>query len=234
MRDALFVLDEIDQRLSVIHALETLSKDKKTNELETLHPLVARARWLFGPQFDSPEFASNMTLRNAVEKVFKERIDPKEFSNPKRRPDLLVLGDGTVCAVSTDEIKNELTYMSHVLLIELKKGGSKIGREEMNQAQGYTEDLLGCGILDGAPLIHAFVVGHELDPRIQPLRATGTMGQPNQATIQATTYGQLVRTAQKRLFGLREKLGQHYDGVSGDDLLKRILAEPKQAEMELK
>ena len=59
VRDALSVLDEIDHRLAVIVAIEKLCADPNTDELHTLHPLVTHARWLFGPEFDSHEYASN-------------------------------------------------------------------------------------------------------------------------------------------------------------------------------
>ena len=36
------------------NSLGTL-KDEATDELHTLHPLVTEARWLFGPEFDTPE-----------------------------------------------------------------------------------------------------------------------------------------------------------------------------------
>jgi len=49
-----------------------------------------------------------------------------------------------------------------VLIIELKKGKSAIGQEEMNQADGYVQDFLGSGALDGTLMFWAFVVGHEI------------------------------------------------------------------------
>ncbi|MBM3882464.1 MAG: ATP-binding protein [Verrucomicrobia bacterium] len=74
VRDALTVLDEIDRRLATIEAIKKLSSESKTDELHTLHPLVTQARWLFGPDFDSAEYASNVSLQNAVKEVFGERL----------------------------------------------------------------------------------------------------------------------------------------------------------------
>jgi len=228
VRDALTVLDEIERRMAVIEALRKVSGDREIDELRTLHPLVTRARWLFGPEFDSPEYASNLSLQNAVQKVFGQRIDKEAFINPRNRPDLLILEDATLSAVATEQVDgtNGLATLRDVLLIELKRGGSKIARDEVHQASGYVEDLLMCGLLDGPPFIRSFVVGHELDNRIEPVRTIGE--KPERGRIQATTYGQLVRTAEQRLFRLRDQLKDRYEEVSGSDLLHRILDEPQQ------
>ena len=70
VRDALVVLEEIDRRLSVIEAIRKLSEDKKTNELHTLHPLITEARWVFGPEFESPEYTSNQQLQTIGKRIF--------------------------------------------------------------------------------------------------------------------------------------------------------------------
>lgn len=228
VRDALTVLDEIDRRLAVIEAIGKLSSDRKIDELHTLHPLLTQARWLFGPEFDTPEYASNISIRKAAEKVFNERIDREQFINYRQRPDLLILSDATLSIVSLDEFDraNGLNSLKEVLLIELKRGGFTIGRQEMNQAFDYVEDLLGCSLLDGAPYIRAFVVGHEADPKIQKVRKFGE--NPERGRIQVCTYSQLVRTAERRLFRLKERLTERYEDVSGESLLNKILTEPKQ------
>jgi len=228
VRDALTVLDEIDRRMAVIEALRKVSGDHEIDELHTLHPLVTRARWLFGPEFDSPEYASNISLQNAVEKIFGQKIDKEAFVNYRNRPDLVILENATLSAVATEQVaaSNGLATLRDVLLIELKRGGSKIGRDEANQASGYVEDLLNCGLLDGPPFIRSFVVGHEIDARIEPVRTVGENSE--RGRIQAITYGQLIRTAEQRLFRLRDRLKTRYDNVTSDDLLSRVLDEPQQ------
>ncbi|HYD48554.1 MAG TPA: ATP-binding protein [Terriglobales bacterium] len=231
VRDALTVLDEIDRRIAIVEAMGKLSTDRKVDELHTLHPLVTQARWLFGPEFDAAEYASNLSLRRAVEKVFKKKVKKaSSFINHRKRPDLLIQADFTLSAVATEEFDSGgLTKLRDILLIELKKGGSCIGRDEVTQAEHYVEDLIGCGLLDGAPFIRAFVVGDEVDQRVQSVRTIGA--NPERGRIQTCTYGQLVRTALQRLFRLRERLGDRYDDASGTDLLQRVLKEPKQQEL---
>lgn len=232
VRDALTVLGEIDRRLAVVEALAKLSKDPKVDELKTLHPLVTEARWLFGPEYESAEYASNLSLRNAVEKVFKERIDKTAFINPRRRPDLIILADATLSAVAVDTIDGEtsLSTMHDVLVIELKRGGFDLERKEMEQATGYVEDILGCGLVEGKPRINAFVVGHSIRQGVQTKRG---VGDPEFGVIRATTYWQLVRTAEQRLFKLRDRLKDRYDTLSGSDALSKVLAEPLQLPIEL-
>ena len=235
VRDALSVLDEIDQRLAVITAIEKLSGDASTDELHTLHPLVTQARWLFGPEFDSSEYSSNVSLRTAAEKIFKKRLSTEAFINYKQRPDIVVLGDATCSIVGTegfDPIDPTLTRIQNVLIIELKKGRSEIGREEMNQADGYVQDFFGSGALDGTPMFRAFVVGHGIAPkttREKDLKEEGVL----RGRVQAVSYGQLTRSANQRLFRLKERIPARYEDVSGADLSARVMQTASQAMLAL-
>lgn len=231
VRDALSVLDEIDHRLSVIVAIEKLCGDPNTDELHTLHPLVTQARWLFGPEFDSHEFASNVTLRTAAEKVFKQKPDSDAFKNWRQRPDLVILANATYSIVGTetfDSYDQNLTAIRDVLIIELKKGRSAIGRAEINQADGYVQDFLGCEVLDGTPIFRAFVVGFEIEAKTQrekEIKENGVL----RGRVLATTYGQLTRSAHQRFFKLKEKIPARFDDVTGSELVSRVMRTASQA-----
>lgn len=231
VRDALSVLDEIDHRLAVIVAIEKLCGDPNTDELHTLHPLVTQARWLFGPEFDSHEYASNVTLRTATEKVFGKKVDASAFQNARQRPDIVVMADATYSIVGTevfDSHDQNLTKIQDVLIIELKKGRSAIGREEMNQADGYVQDFLGSGAMDGTPMFRAYVVGYEIQSktsREKEIKEEGVV----RGRVTAITYGQLTRTAHQRFFKLKEKIPTRYDDVSGVDLMTKVMQTPTQA-----
>ena len=231
VRDALTVLDEIDRRIATIEAIKKLSADSKTDELHTLHPLVTQARWLFGPGFDSAEYSSNVSLQKAVKKVFGERLAANAFLNGRKRPDLVILKDASLSAVAIDGFDDVgmLTALKHVLIIELKKGASQIGRNEMHQATDYVQDLLNCGLLDGRPFVDVFVAGHSVSEKVERHLKLGE--NPEFGRVQATTYGQLVRTGEARLFKLRESLQTRYEEVKGTDLLSRVLQEPKQTSL---
>ncbi|MCK6393072.1 ATP-binding protein [Zoogloea sp.] len=225
VRDALSVLDEIDQRLAVIVAIEKLSGDDSTDELHTLHPLVTQARWLFGPEFDSSEYASNVSLKTAAEKVFQKRLSKDAFVNAKQRPDIMALANATCSIVGTegfDPTDPTLTRIQNVLIIELKKGRSAIGRDEMNQADGYVQDFLESGALDGTPMFRAFVVGYEIAPKT--VREKDLMEEKVlRGRVQAVTYGQLTRSAHQRLFRLKERIPARYEDVSGADLSAKVM-----------
>lgn len=218
VRDALSVLDEIDNRISVIEAIRKLSGDKDVDELHVLHPLVTGARWLFGPEYESAEYASNRQLQNAVHLVFKKEIQNNIFNDHKKRPDIVILSNSTLSVTGTEtfEIESSLSTVNKMLLIELKKGGSKLSRKERNQAMGYVEDFINCGNLIGNPSIDCYVIGKEFSEKVELTVKVGDRGKVN-----ICIFDQLVDTAEKRLFGLRNKLSERYDDIPGMELFRR-------------
>ncbi len=231
VEDALTVLDEIDNRLSIIAAMEKLSGDPEADELHTLHPLVTQARWLFGPEFDSSEYASNNTLRTVATDLFKSRKEDQVFANAAKRPDIVVLSDATISIVGTesfDSARNHLVTMRDVLLIELKRGRSEIGRAEMNQGAEYVDELVSSGGIEGAPFFHAFVVGHSVAPNIPTVNGREFNG-VLRGRVTATTYNQLTLTANRRLHGLKARIPSRYEEVSGYDLVQKVMSTPSQA-----
>jgi hypothetical protein len=171
-------------------------------------------------------FASNVSLRNAITKVFGRQMAAGAFENARRRMDLVFLKDSTLSAVATEDVdeRTKLATLRSVLLIELKKGASRIGRAEMSQAEGYVEDILHCGLLDGTPHVTAFVVGRELNDRTTTVKI---VGEPEQGRVTATTFGQLIRTANVRLFRIRDNVQERYP-TTGVALLDAIMAQPGQ------
>lgn len=228
-QDALTVLDELDHRISTIRAIEILASKKDTDELHTLHPLVTSARWLFGPEFESSEYASNLSLKNAVNKVFEVNSLPADYPNWRKRADLLLLADASISAVALDEIEIQtgLSRIRRVLLLELKKGDSKIGRKEMNQAEEYVDAIKNSDCISGHFHIDAFVIGSRVDGTVsldKDLRA----GDVKYASIKGVCFADLTQTATKRLFRLKERLEDRYAAVSQtnrskvlDDLLSQ-------------
>lgn len=235
VQDALTVLDEIDNRLSVIAAIEKLAGDPDADELHTLHPLVTQARWLFGPEYDSPEYSFNRTLMTIAVELFGATPEQIDFYKPARRPDLVALANSTMGLVATDSFDasdSSLVELQSVLLIELKRGRSTIGRTEVNQAGGYVEDFLSSGI-DGTPFFNAFVVGHKRDPKVPVVREIKPDGSVLRGRVCATMYDQLTRTANKRLLGLKARIPSRYEDVSGYDLVRRVMDTPSQAYLQL-
>ncbi|MBW8323664.1 MAG: ATP-binding protein [Prolixibacteraceae bacterium] len=223
IKDALTVLDEIDKRISVIEAIRKLSNDSTVDELHVLHPLVASARWIFGPEFDSPEFSSNNQLQTTVEKVFGKKVDKNIFRNYKKRPDIVVLGNSTFSITSTVSYDNDngLSTLNKILIIELKRGGFKLGREERNQAVGYVEDFMNCGTIIGTPYINAFVVGESFSENIQPIQAIENKNKVEMGKVQICLFSQIVDSSERRLFNLRGRLNDRYSDIPGIELFEK-------------
>ena len=223
IRDALSVLDEIDNRLSVIEAIRKLSKDEEIDELHVLHPLVTGARWLFGPEFESAEYASNRQLQTVVEAVFKTKVQHGVFNNHRKRPDIVVLQDSIMSVTGTDSFDpdSHLSTINKILILELKRGGFKLTRKERDQATSYVEDFMDCGNLIGSPYIEAFVIGNSFQEKVQPISTVRNSNDVEMGKVRITTFGQLVDTAEKRLFGLRQRLGDRYDDIPGMQLFNQ-------------
>jgi hypothetical protein len=167
----------------------------------------------------------------AAEKIFQKRLSKDAFINARQRPDIMILGDATCSIVGTegfDAADPTLTRIQSVLIIELKRGRFAIGRDEMNQADGYVQDFLGSGALDGTPMFRAFVVGHEIAPKT--VREKDLMEEKVlRGRVQAVTYGQLTRSAHQRLFRLKERIPARYEDVSGADLSAKVMQSAPQS-----
>ncbi len=215
VQDALTVLEEIDHRIATVRAIEILAGKKETDELHTLHPLVTGARWLFGPEFETNEYASNVSLKNAVNTVFKVQSKPEDYPNWRMRPDLLMLADSTISAVALEEIdsRDGLAGIRKVLLLELKKGDSQIGRKELTQAEEYVDAIRSSGCIMGNFFTQSFVLGSRVDVNVT-LEKTLSANGVQHAAIKGVCYSTLTQTASKRLFKLKERLEDRYAAVS--------------------
>ena len=223
--DILSVINEIDKRIAVVEAIDRVFNDKRTDELHTLHPLVLNARWLFGAEFDSPMYVSNSALTTVVKTLFKnEDYDLSEIANPRKRPDIVCLNQSTIRAVCTDRPDNDaggVMKPDQILLVELKRGGYTIGASEVSQAEHYVRQIRKSAVLHKVATITSFVVGAVIGD-VDSYRETAS------GEIHVVTYGHLVETANKKLFGLREQLTDHYKDIGDDSIVEKALKEPKQ------
>lgn len=228
VNDILKTMDEIDNRILVIEAIERLCDKKDTDELHTLHPLVAQARWLFGPEYDSEMYISNKTLKTIVRDILKGK-GYKELKEENRRPDLIFFNQSTIIASSFNDWNNskKLQETKRILIVELKKGGFTIKEHEIMQALSYVNALKFSGSFPADVKISAYVVGNTIEPKMSDT----LKNENNNIEIIATTYRQLVDTAHKRMFSLREYLKERYDNMETDNIVSKVLKEPKQGKM---
>ncbi len=216
IRDALTVLSEIDRRLKVIAAINKLHDDKEIDELHFLHPLLTEARWVFGPEFDSSEYITNKQLQTVAKKVFN--VTDADFQNKSNRPDIIVKGDFTYGLTGIEGFESEcgIAQMQRILLIELKRGGFVIGKDERFQAQKYAEELFDSSTLSADAKVVAFVVGDALN------RVCDMKTKDDRCIIHVMTFSQLIDTANKRLFKLQSTLTDRYNEISGIDITQQI------------
>ncbi|MGC0119993.1 ATP-binding protein [Pseudoalteromonas piscicida] len=231
--DAMSILSEIDSRIKVIEAIERLSSDHSVDELHTLHPLIEKARWVFGPEFDTPEYSSNKGLIKTMDTVFKKKHKKKNFLNSAKRPDIVVGENSSLSALGLEQFDEEIKKTKKVLLIELKKGGFEIGREEMTQAKYYVDDIWHAGVGSSRPYIKAYVVGDTIDNFTGKFESVGSDKENQYGEVHALTYSEMVRTAEARLFSLKEKVESRYSGLEQDKLLNELLATPEQNSLDL-
>lgn len=85
---------------------------------------------------------------------------------------------------------------------------------------GHKEDILARRI--------SFVVGDTVSPSISTKKTQEDYGE-----VYAYTYKQLVQTAGKRLFNLKDKLTVRYQELNAKDYLAEILGEPRQMNLSI-
>lgn len=227
------VLSEIDQRIKVIEAIEKLCSNPATDELHTLHPLVSQAKWLFGIEYDNPNYTFNRTLTTVLKDILHSQRNKNVEVNWNKRPDLVFTDEFSLSSYCVDKMdSNEIMIADRILIIELKKGGFAIGRKEMSQAEEYIDSIVLGNLLNCKPFIKAYVVGDTVKSGIATHKKLQDNGQ-DYGEVFAYTYQQLVRTASKRLFNLREKLTAHYEAVAPSDYIAQILKENVQTEMDV-
>lgn len=221
------ILDEINSRIAVIDAIQKLCSDPQTDELHVLHPLISQARWLFGIEYDNPNYTFNRRLSTVMKELLDGELKEETTINWNKRPDLVFASDHTVSATCIEEIDdNGISYVNRILIIELKKGGFKIGKAEISQAEGYVESIYKGNKLNAKPRIKSYVIGDSVDPSTSNHKTQEDFGE-----VFAYTYDQLVRTAEKRLFNLKSKLEEHYNQFNREDYVNAILSEPQQLKL---
>ena len=215
VKDAMKVLDVIDKRLTVIELIKKLSEDPNTDELHMLHPLITESRWVFGPEFDSPEYTANQQVRTITQKLFHHKAYDSSF-NLSKRPDLVVLEDGSCYSVTgTNRFENGITHLDHVLIVELKKGHFKITFEEFMQLQRYVTMILQ---QEGGNIhVTSFILGYDIDDGVVSTEVKGAGG----GIVIPMKFSQLIDTADKRMMNLRDQLTNMYDDVDGMDLYRQ-------------
>jgi hypothetical protein len=197
---AKIILDEIENRLSLLKQLEQKLYAKKADEVHELQPLFEKGLWIFGPEFESIEFTSNKGMTTVIQDLFGDKI--KASLN---RPDFVIRPDSSVGLYSRpsyDENFEEIG-VERLIIIELKAPGVELRDDEINQPKKYADELFSKGILQSnKSKVTCFVIGGSI--------AEGQEGEStyrNEAVkIRPIVYDIVIRRAKSRLFNLYDKI----------------------------
>jgi len=225
--EARVVLRELDWRLKLIERLERLVENPTSDELHEIHPLFAKGLWIFGPEYESPAFASNQTLLKVVEDFLGGK-QKKPLSYPRKRPDIIALPDSTLSIYSADSYdeRAEVDGYAKVLILELKRGGFQITREERNQIETYAVELQKSGKIQASTSIVGFVLGATLDEYTK-----GTFSSNENVLIYPRTYSVVLRQAHARTFDLLRKIRESNEELLSDPEVEYVMNKPEQESM---
>ncbi|MGO7152481.1 ATP-binding protein [Rhizobium leguminosarum] len=220
------VLDEIQNRLKLINELRMKTKKVGIDEVHELQPLFERGLWMFGPQFESIEFTSNVGMTKVIQTLFR---DPKGKGS-RNRPDFVVLPDASVAFYGRPSYDHEFEQdgIDHVVIVDLKTTGLALGSREKDQVWRYVKELRLRGVLKSYAKVNGFLLGDRIEPG-----ENEEMKQGDVVKIVPMLYSQILDRAEKRLLTLHERVKDAPFLAEQQEELKRFL-EPvpvQQAEM---
>ncbi|MGE3077286.1 MAG: ATP-binding protein [Dehalococcoidia bacterium] len=192
------VLDEIAKRLKLIEELESRSADPSTLEVQELQPLFERGLWIFGPEFESIEYTSNVGMSRVIRELF--HVDEQAT---RQRPDFVVLDDSSVSFHSRPAFDgaNEVTGVDSVVIVELKRPGVRLGETEKTQCWNYVKELFNRGLLiRGRTTVRCFLLGSE----VEQLESEARQEIDGTVRIQPMLFTTVVHRAKARMLRLHD------------------------------
>ena len=223
VQEARIVLDELGRRLNLISSLEKLVENPSSDELHDIQPLFEQGLWIFGPEYESLQFLANRNLATIVKKFFKTTIE--KLKTPQRRPDFVALPDSSIGIYSHDayDERGEVAGIGKVLIVELKRGGFRITREEIKQASDYASQIRNSGKIGRDTDIVGFVLGTTLASDAQESWQEGS-----HTRIYPRTYSTVLRQAHARTFNLQMKIEEVKGKQLCDPEIEKAISMPDQ------
>jgi hypothetical protein len=198
---AKIVLDELQSRLSLLKQLDIKLYSIKADEVHELQPLFEKGLWIFGPEFESIEYTSNVGMTKIIQELFGD----KTKVGSRNRPDFVIRTDSSVGLYSRSAYDNEGTEIGFekLVIIELKAPGVQLTATEINQPGKYAQELFSKGILkNNVSTVNCFVIGQTIEE-----------GYDGEVTLRDRTiiirpivYDIVIRRAKSRLLNLYDKL----------------------------
>ncbi|MDR0911067.1 MAG: ATP-binding protein [Methanobrevibacter sp.] len=223
IEDAYTVLDELYWRLALIQTLEDLSDSPTTDELHQLQPIFENGLWIFGAEYEGPGiFTSNKSLKNVLKEILKIETS---FEGDKKRPDLVTTSNGDIFSITGSDktVKGKVVGYETILVIELKRGDSTIGDNEINQAKSYAKKIRAHGKILNGTNIDCYVLGSKLDSENEEEETVG-----NTITLYPRTYDTIIREAKNRTHRLMDKI-KEIKGINniGDPEIDEVMKQKK-------
>lgn len=218
------VLDVVDRRLATAELLDRLSRNPRAHE-SALHEVMMRSLWLFGVEDEDNDVCSNVTLKTVLKRLFGRTH--ASLANARQRPDLVIGPGGSIYGVAS--VRRPRTWASALgthpalVVVELKRGGSRLTQVAMNQIEGYAHALANAGVLSTGELVHAWVVGDDIAPTVPTDRLLCNADRCY-ARIRATTYSALSDAARRQWPNALTAIQSRYRAMSLDSLIARASA----------
>lgn len=216
------VLDEVEYRMRLVEKLQSRVINNLTDEVHELQPLFHRGLWIFGPEYETIEYTSNVGMTKVIQELFGKNIQGTRI-----RPDFAILRDSSVGLYSFplyDDDGGEVG-IDRMTIVELKKPGVPLGNDEVNQSWKYVKELLDKGLLLKKSKVTCFVLGSELIA----FEAEKTTKMDGQVVIQPLSYDTVMKRAKSRLLNLFEKVKNA--PYLEESRIKEYLREMEQAEL---
>lgn len=223
---AKLVLDEIQNRLKLIGELRMKLKQVGVDEVHELQPLFERGLWMFGAQFESIDFTSNVGMTQVIKTIFKD-ISGKGSLN---RPDFVVLADASVgfyARPSYNENHDE-DGVDHLVILDLKTTGLPLGSKEKNQVWKYVKELRERGYIRKHTKVDGFVLGDKIEAGENEVNAHG-----DEVKIYPMLYDTILVRAEKRLLNLHSRVKDAPFLLEQQDELSKFMAPLPVQQMDL-
>lgn len=198
LRFAKVVLDEVEGRLRLVDELSSRVADSSSREVQDLQPLFKRGLWIFGPEYETIEYTSNVGMTRVLQDLFRSKE-----TGSLHRPDFAILPDSTVGLYSYPRYDSDggEVGVDKLTIIELKKPGVRISTDEKAQAWKYVKELYEKGCITKDTTVTCFVLGSHIDPLENSPRR-----EDDKVTIQPLRYDTVLKRAESRLLRLYDRV----------------------------
>jgi hypothetical protein len=199
LRFAKIVLDEVAGRLRLVDELQDKVLDPATKEVQELQPLFKRGLWIFGPEFETIEYTSNVGMTTVI-----QQLCGGEQKGSLNRPDFAILPDSTVGLYSYPRYDNEggEVGIDRLVIIELKRPGVRISTDEKGQAWKYVIELYEKGQIQDSTRVMCFVLGSE----VHQVESNARIEMDGRVVIQPLTYTLVLQRAKSRMLKLYDRV----------------------------